>query len=141
MKELGFSLKSTLSVMGTAGLFMCAVVLLSHRADTLPGLLIGIAASCLYYLVLHYQIKRNAVMAPAQVEAYMKEGAFSRFCLLLVSIALILRDPGPNIVAFLAGTILPFRLILFLNRFFLLQKESKKLHHHSTRLTHPLLKE
>ncbi|KYZ75397.1 hypothetical protein AXX12_14715 [Anaerosporomusa subterranea] len=125
MNELGFGLKRTLSVMVSAGLFMCTVVLLSHRADILPGLLIGIAASCLYYLLLYYQIKKDA-FRPVQADACMNEDAFSRFYLLLVGIVLVVRDPGPNLIAFLAGIILPFRLILSLSRFFLLQKQSRE---------------
>lgn len=144
MEELGFGLKRPLSIMGVVGLFMCAIALLSHRAGTLPGLLIGIATSFFYYLLLHYQLKKSSTMAPAQVDAYLKKGAFSRFCLVLVGIALVFRDPGASVIAFLVGIMLPFRFVLFLNSLDLLRKEFSKTEHHgnnnhSTHVSHPLL--
>lgn len=143
MEKLGFGLKHILSIMGITALFMFITVLL-FQVDAIPGLWIGIITCFLYYLLLHYQSKKCASMTPAQIENYLKKGALSRFCLIFTGILLVIRGSSASMIAFVAGFLIPFRMVILFNVLAYLVKELDQAHRDktprfSTYISHPLL--
>lgn len=141
MEELGFGYKRTLVTMSVCGLFLCATALLCQHANIVPALLIGLIISVLYYALLEYQLKRVADMPQEQAISYLKKGSFSRFSLVVIGILFMYREPGLNIIAFLTGLFLPFRMAVFVNDLRLLRQELIVKGHvgMSTGISHPLL--
>ena len=83
-------------------------------------------------------------MTPKQIDLYIKKGALSRFCLVLVGILAVLRDPGASIIGFTAGFLVPFRLLICYNVLVFLFREFAApqfhdLHRNDTCIKHPLL--
>lgn len=139
MDEYGFGLRRSLSIMGICCLIMFLSCFLILPA-ALPGLLSGCITGIVYYLLLHYQLKRSSTMSARESQAYLRKGSLTRFCLVAIGIVFIFRAPGAIISGFLIGTFLPFRLVIFLNGLCLLQKEMTDSHTTSTTgIVHPLL--
>ena len=125
MENLGFGLKHTLIIMGTASLSLCGLALILDQTVAMRGLLAGIVTGLLYQLLLHRQMKKCATMPLRKMEAYLNQGAISRFCLVLSAVILLLalREPGPSMIGFAAGLIIPFRVLIFCNVLAFLWKE------------------
>lgn len=140
MDEYGFGLRRSLSIMGICSLLMVLSCLLIQPA-ALPGLLSGCFTGIVYYLLLHYQLKRSSSMSARESQTYLRKGSLTRFCLVAIGIVFIFRAPGATVSGFLIGTFLPFRLVIFLNGLSLLQKEmtGDSRSSDTTGIVHPLL--
>lgn len=142
MEDLGISSKQGLAIISIFGIAACATTVLCDLTDALPGLLIGLTTSGLYFCLLQYQCKKAAVMPKQEAEAYIKKSGLSRFSLVAFSILLVYDDPLNSLIGFLVGAFVPFRIIVFCGGCRLLRKELREMHPYpadTTAIRHPLL--
>ncbi len=149
MQDLGFSAKRILSILSLTGVTLWSIVLLMNRSDLLPDLLIGLITNYAYCLLLHVQYTRSKNLPPQQAVSYVKKSWISRCCLILVGTSLVFHDPGAGMIAFLAGALLPYRVVLLFQSIKLLQKELQEAarsasgyygnYQYGTSIQHPLL--
>lgn len=75
----------------------------SGKTGMIPGLILGLSGSIVYYLLMCYRVKKSAAMAPAQAVSYMRAGWLIRLSLVVAVLIVSLKVPGIDFMAAVVG--------------------------------------
>ncbi len=75
----------------------------SGKTGMIPGLILGLSGSIVYYLLMCYRVKKSAAMAPAQAVSYMRAGWLIRLSLVVAVLIVSLKVPGIEFMAAVVG--------------------------------------
>lgn len=88
MQEYIFEIKRTFLKITIWGIVLCGIAYFSGASWRIPGLLLGIVTSMIYFLLMCYRVRRSADMSVPKAISYMRLGWLIR--LSFVSLMLLL---------------------------------------------------
>lgn len=114
MQEFTIEMRRTLLHIAVWGIVSVAGCWLSGRADLIPGLLFGTAASAIYFLLMCNRVRLSADMPAGKAIGYMRSGWLVRLTFLVAALIISLKLPGINFLAAVAG-IFSLQIVIYLN--------------------------
>lgn len=103
MQEFTVQVKRTLCQMAALLAVLAAGAWLTGRAAAIPGLLLGGAASAVYFLLMGYRVRRSAALPPERAVTYMRTGWLVRLSFVVLILILSLKVPQIDFVAAVVG--------------------------------------
>ena len=103
MQEFALEVKRTLWQLAIWGLLITTGAWLAGYPGLIPGLLVGVTASALYFLQLCYRISKSADMPVGKAVSYMRFGWLLRMGFILLVLLVSIAIPQVNFWAAAAG--------------------------------------
>ena len=122
MQEYVVEVRRTLMHMVFWGVLVSVGAYLSGFIFVLPSLLMGIATSIIYFLLMCYRVKKSVVMPPHEAVAYMRVGWLVRLVLVILMLILSTRISNMNLWAAVVG-LFSLHIVLFFNAVVLVIQE------------------
>ncbi len=122
-REFAAGIKSLLVHMAALVALITAGLLATGHGEKIPGLLVGVAASVVYLLLICYRVRRAAALPVREAVAYMRTGWFIRLAFIVLVLAAVLKMPAIDFVFAVVG-LLSLQIAIFLNGLYLVVKRS-----------------
>lgn len=103
MQEFITEIQQTLVYILGWGVFLIIGCWTGGKTDLIPGLILGLSGSLIYYLLMCFRIKKSAAMAPDQAVSYMRAGWLIRLSLVVAVLIVSLKVPGIDFLAAVVG--------------------------------------
>jgi len=113
MQEYSIEIKKTLLQITAWGILLGANVYFAGYKELLVGLLLGIAASMVYFLLLSYRIHKSADMPIEKAVLYMRIGWLNRLVFIILMLFLSAKIPGINFWSVVIGLFSLHMVMLF----------------------------
>jgi hypothetical protein len=114
MQEFALEVKQTLWHLAIGGLLIATGAWLAGYPWLIPGLLVGVTASALYFLQLGYRTRKSADMPAPKAVTYMRAGWLLRMGFILLVLLVSIAIPQINFWAAVAG-LFSLQVILIMN--------------------------
>ena len=122
MQEYVVEVKRTLLYIVFWGMLVSTGAYLSGFSAVLPGLLLGITTSVIYFLLMCYRVKKSAMLPPQKAVSYMRMGWLVRLSFVVLMLILSVRISSMNLWAAVVG-LFSLHIVLFLNAVVLVVQE------------------
>ena len=113
MQEYIVTIKKTILLMATWGIFICTAAYLTGQSERLAGLAIGIFTSIVYFLLMCYRINKSADMPVHRALLYMRVGWLIRLLFIVMMLLLSVKMPGIDFWSAIFG-LFTLQIIMFL---------------------------
>ncbi len=104
-------IKRTVLGMLAWGMLVVVYLCLTERTQWLPGLLLGLAASLIYYALLAFRIRQGMELPVEKSIVYMRIGWLLRLGFIVLVLILALRVPGIHFFATITG-LFSFQIVM-----------------------------
>ena len=93
MQEYIVEVKRTLLQMMALGIVLCGSAYLSDGGWRIPGLILGVITSMIYFLLMCYRVKKSADMSVPKAISYMRLGWLLRLSFVAIMLVLSIKIP------------------------------------------------
>jgi hypothetical protein len=114
MQEFRIHIRRTLAQLGLLAIFLCGGVYFAGYPIAVPGLLLGIAGSAIYFLLMSYRVRKAVELAPEKAIGYMRAGWLLRLSFLVLILILSSLVKEISFVATVIG-LFSLHIVMFLN--------------------------
>ena len=121
MQEYFVKIKNTVLQIVTVGIIICISAYYTGYAWCIPGFILGIFTSILYFLLMCYRIYKTVDMPAQQALSYMKLGWVLRLSFIIMMLLISLRVPVINFGSSVIG-MFTLQMVMFLNALVLITK-------------------
>ena len=121
MQEYVVEIKKTILQMMVWGICICIVAYLAGHSGKIPGLVIGMFTSIIYFLLMCYRVNKSADMPVNRALLYMKVGWLIRLSFIVIMLLLSVKIPGIDFWSAVFG-LFTLQIILFLQAVILVTK-------------------
>lgn len=121
MQEYVVEIKKTILQMMVWGICICLAAYLAGHPEKIPGLVIGIFTSIIYFLLMCYRVNKSADMPVNRALLYMKVGWLIRLSFIVIMLLLSVKIPGIDFWSAVFG-LFTLQIILFLQAVMLVAK-------------------
>ncbi len=121
MQEYVVEIKKTILQMAVWGIGICAAAYITGHAGRIPGLIIGVFTSVIYFLLMCYRVNNCADMPVNRALLYMKVGWLIRLSFIVIMLLLSVKIPGIDFWSAVFG-LFTLQIILFLQAVVLVTK-------------------
>lgn len=103
MQEYTREMRRTFLQMMAWGIFICGTAYFTGNGWRVPGLVLGIGSSILYFLLLWYRVLKSTDMPVHKAILYMRIGWLIRVIFVIMALFLSLKLPNIDFVAAVVG--------------------------------------
>ncbi len=121
MQEYVVEIKKTILKMIIWGISTCTAAYIAGYSGKIPGLVIGISTSVIYFLLMCYRINKSANMPINRALLYMRVGWLIRLSFIVMMLLLSVKIPGIDFWSAVFG-LFTLQIILFLQAVVLIIK-------------------
>lgn len=114
MEDFTIQVRRTLLQMALLVTVEAIVAALAGRAAVIPGLVLGAAGSCVYFLLMGYRVRRAAELPPDKAVAYTRAGWIVRLSFIVLILVLSLNIRQVNFPAAVLG-LFTLQIVLIVN--------------------------
>ena len=93
MQEYIVEVKRTLLQIIAWGIFVCASAYFTGSGWRIPGLILGMLTSMIYFLLMCYRVKKSADMSVPKAISYMRLGWLLRLSFVAIMLVLSIKIP------------------------------------------------
>lgn len=132
MQEYIIEIRRTLGQIFIGGTGVCAGLYVAGFGQFIPGLLLGIFTSTIYYLLMCYRVGKSADMPANKAISYMRAGWFYRLFFIVLMLMLSLKIQNINFWSAVIGLLFLQMIMFFKIIFVIIQNLFGALHTAST---------
>lgn len=114
MQEFLIEVRKTLVHMVLWAVFLVGGAWTGGKTELVPGLLLGITASILYFLLMCHRVNKSADMPPAKAVSYMRAGWLIRLSFVVAVLIVSIKIPSVNFMAAVVG-LFSLQIVLYAN--------------------------
>lgn len=103
MQEYIVEVKRTLLQIVAWGFVVCGIAYFSNVSWRIPGLLLGMITSMIYFLLMCYRVKRSAEMSVPKAISYMRLGWLMRLSFIGLMLVLSIKIPFFDFISAVIG--------------------------------------
>jgi len=121
MQEYFIKIKHTVLQIVALGSIICISAYYSGYAWCIPGVMLGIFTSIMYFLLMCYRVYKTADMPATRALSYMRTGWAIRLIFIVMMLVISLRVPVIDFLSSLVG-MFTLQMVMFLNALVLITK-------------------
>jgi len=121
MQEYTIEMKRTLLQITVCGIFICGSAYFTGFGSRIPGLMMGIFSSIVYFLLLWYRVLKSAEMPVQKAIFYMRMGWLIRLAFILIMLFLCLKIPILDFGSAVVG-LFTLQIVMVFNAFIFVMK-------------------
>lgn len=114
MQEFLIEIRRTLIQLLLWAVFLVVGAWTGGKADLIPGLILGITASILYFLLMCHRVNKSSGMSPAKAVSYMRAGWLIRLSFVVAVLIVSIKIPSVNFMAAVVG-LFSLQIVLYAN--------------------------
>ena len=103
MQEYVIEIKRTLLQVLLWGAILCGVAYFLNQVWRIPGLLMGIGTSMIYFLLMCYRVSKSATMSVSKAISYMRIGWLLRLTFIGIMLLLSIKIPSLDFLSAVIG--------------------------------------
>jgi hypothetical protein len=103
MQEYMVEVKRTLLQITAWGIVICATAYFSNLSSRIPGLVLGMITSMIYFLLMCYRVEKSADMSVAKAISYMRLGWLMRLSFIALMLILSIKVPIFDFISSVVG--------------------------------------
>jgi len=103
MQEYVSEIKKTLLQITVWGVLICGIAYFSGLSWRIPGLMLGVMTSMIYFLLLCYRVRNSATMSVPKAISYMRLGWLMRLSFILLMLLLSIKIQFFDFVSAIIG--------------------------------------
>lgn len=123
MQEFFNEVKRTLLHLAAWGALVVSAMYFFGAIELIPGFMLGIGTSIIYYLLMSYRVKKSAELPTAKAIAYMRVGGLGRLIFVIFMLFLAAKLRQINLWSAVAG-IFSLHAVMVVNAAILIIKGS-----------------
>ena len=121
MQDYVIEIKRTLLQMSVWGIFVCSSAYFIGDVWRIPGLVLGVITSMIYFLLMCYRVNQSASMPVHKALIYMRIGWLIRLSFVILMLVLSVKIPAIDFWSAVVG-LFTLQVILFLNAVVIVSK-------------------
>lgn len=114
MQEYVLEIKRTLLQIILWGAIICSAAYFLNQGWRIPGLVMGIMTSIIYFLLMCYRVNKTAAMSVAKAVSYMRIGWLMRLSFLVLMLFLSIKIPSLDFLSAVIG-VFSLQVVLIAN--------------------------
>ena len=103
MQEYVIEIKRTLLQILLWGALICGGAYAANQGWRIPGLIMGITTSIIYFLLMCYRVSKSADMSVAKAITYMRMGWLLRLAFVAIMLVLSIKIPSLDFLSSVIG--------------------------------------
>lgn len=103
MQEYVAEIKRTLLQIFLWGILICSVAYFFNQGWRVPGLIMGISTSVVYFLLMCYRVSKSADMSVVKAISYMRMGWLLRLAFIAIMLVLSIKIPSLDFLSSVIG--------------------------------------
>ncbi len=103
MQEYVIEIKRTLLQIFLWGAILCSATYFLNQSWRIPGLMMGIGTSMIYFLLMCYRINKSAEMSVVKAISYMRIGWLVRLAFVALMLVLSIKIPSLDFLSAVVG--------------------------------------
>jgi len=103
MQEYVIEVKRTLLQIMVWGTIICTIAYFSGLSSRIPGLILGVSTSMIYFLLMCYRVSKSADLPVAKAVLYMRLGWFIRLIFIALMLLLSIKIPSFDFLSAVIG--------------------------------------
>ncbi|MGI6092384.1 MAG: hypothetical protein GX348_01900 [Veillonellaceae bacterium] len=123
MQEFFNEVKRTLLHLAVWGALVVSAMYFSGSLALIPGFILGLGTSIVYYLLMSYRVKKSAELPAAKAISYMRAGGMGRLIFIIAMLFLAAKLQQINLWSAVAG-IFSLHAVMVFNAALLIIKDT-----------------